>query len=142
MNKACVGVLSDKGGITCKSSLCSFAMQREQVTVHLPKKDVHGKSQHQKSKGRSRTHQSDPLNPLGRTGAGSVVFWVESIVCDVCNALLQTLKLCNMMHMTLVNTSEQPMAFKFMTLLPSDQYSCIVFYMCKINMVNKVEYYI
>ncbi|KAL5517372.1 hypothetical protein EMCRGX_G002910 [Ephydatia muelleri] len=43
--------------------------EREQVTVHLPKKDVHGKSQHQKTKGRSRTHQSDPLNPLGQTGA-------------------------------------------------------------------------
>ena len=140
MRVACVGVFRDKGGIICENSLCSFAMQREQVTVHLPKKDMHGKSQHQKTKRRSRTHQSDPLNPLGQT---SVVFgWKACIVCDVCNALLQTLKLCNMMHMTLVNTSEQPMAFKFMTLLPSDQHSCIVFYMCKINMVNKVEYHI
>ena len=84
---ACVGVFRDKGGIICENSLCSFAMQREQVTVHLPKKDMHGKSQHQKTKRRSRTHQSDPLNPLGQT---SVVFgWKACIVCDVCNALLQ-----------------------------------------------------
>ena len=137
-----LGYFVTKEALLVRIACVHLPMQREQVTVHLPKKDVHGKSQHQKTKGRSRTHQSDPLNPLGQTGAGSVVFWVESIVCDVCNALLQTLKLCNMMHMTLVNTSEQPVAFKFMTLLPSDQHSCIVFYMCKINMVNKVEYHI
>ena len=54
-------------------------MQREQVTVHLTKKDVHGKSQRQKTKGRSRTHQSDPLNPIGQIGTGSMVL-DESVV--------------------------------------------------------------